>query len=57
LWQKISQKITTLTLKQEELSNLEVRIPDDEVSDIDDFPITLRKGKRLCVKYLISMSA
>ncbi|RDX82107.1 hypothetical protein CR513_37145, partial [Mucuna pruriens] len=41
--------------EQVQLFEPEVSIPDNSIEDvIDDMPITLRKGKRSCVKYIIS---
>ncbi|WVY94335.1 hypothetical protein V8G54_033423 [Vigna mungo] len=58
-WQKDERREQpTSTLEQEKLSNPEVRIPEDinekEVSITEDLPVTLRKGRRSCVKYPIS---
>ncbi|RDX78941.1 hypothetical protein CR513_40699, partial [Mucuna pruriens] len=41
--------------EQVQLSEPEVSIPDNSIEDAtDDMPIALRKGKRSCLKYLIS---
>ncbi|RDY07677.1 hypothetical protein CR513_08175, partial [Mucuna pruriens] len=53
------QEVTKLTLIIEQVQmsepDPEVSIPDNSIEDVtDDMPITLRKGKRSCVKYPIS---
>ncbi|RDX89688.1 hypothetical protein CR513_28559, partial [Mucuna pruriens] len=52
----LGQEKPTLVPQQIELYKPEVNVPEDDNDSkkvIDNMPITLRKGKRLCVRYLM----
>jgi len=57
LWKKKMSKKTTHFDSKAKLSDFDVRSHEgntEEVSATEDLPIALKKGKRSCVKYLIS---